>query len=269
MVSIKDLVEKYTKEGYSVQNAEARICQDIILLAISNSTLDKHVTIKGSVVIRSLTGDVRRATQDLDIDFIRYSLSDESIERFIRNLNCIDGIRIYTIGIFEELRQQEYRGKRVNIVIEDNYNNMVKSKIDFGVHKNLSIEQEEYCFDICLQEDKVSLLVNSCAQMMAEKLRSLLKFGIFSTRFKDVFDLMYLKDLVDIYALKKCMATYIYEDTVMRENNIFDVRKRIKSIFDSSQYILNLSNSGKNWLQLPVKDVIQSLKQFFDQNMLE
>jgi hypothetical protein len=38
------------------------------------------VTIKGGVVMRSITGNVRRATQDMDIDFIRYSLSDESID---------------------------------------------------------------------------------------------------------------------------------------------------------------------------------------------
>lgn len=41
------------------------------------------MTIKGSVVMRSITGNVRRATEDLDLDFIRYSLEDESIRYFI------------------------------------------------------------------------------------------------------------------------------------------------------------------------------------------
>ena len=31
--------------------------------------------------------------------------------------------------------------------------------IDIGVHKDLDIEQEEYCFDICFQEDGASLLL--------------------------------------------------------------------------------------------------------------
>lgn len=33
--------------------------------------------------MRSITGNVRRATEDLDLDFIRYSLEDDSIRYFI------------------------------------------------------------------------------------------------------------------------------------------------------------------------------------------
>ena len=45
--------------------AEARVCQDIVLKAISESTMNRNVTIKGGVVMRSITGDVRRATRDI------------------------------------------------------------------------------------------------------------------------------------------------------------------------------------------------------------
>ena len=43
---------------------------------IAGSSLNRNVTIKGGVVMRSKTKNIRRATQDLDIDFIRYSLAD-------------------------------------------------------------------------------------------------------------------------------------------------------------------------------------------------
>lgn len=36
-------------------------------------------------------------------------------------------------------------------------------------------------------------MINSMEQMITEKLRSLLKIGPFSTRYKDIFDIMYLK----------------------------------------------------------------------------
>ena len=42
------------------------------------------------------------------------------------------------------------------------------------------IEQEEYCFDIASNE-----------QMLSEKLWSLLKFGTFSARFKDIYELCF------------------------------------------------------------------------------
>ena len=73
--------------------------------ALSVSTLSRNVTIKGGVVMRGITGDSRRATQDMDIDFIRYSLSDDSIMTFVEKLNCLPGIRIEKIGEIEELRQ--------------------------------------------------------------------------------------------------------------------------------------------------------------------
>lgn len=53
------------------------------------------------------------------------------------------------------------------------------------------MEQEEYCFDITYDDEGASLLINSNEQMLSEKLRSLLKFGIFSTRFKDIYELCF------------------------------------------------------------------------------
>ena len=61
---------------------------------ILTSSLSRNITIKGGVVMRSKTRNIRRATQDLDIDFIRLSLSNEAIDTFISKLNCLDGITL-------------------------------------------------------------------------------------------------------------------------------------------------------------------------------
>lgn len=75
---------------------------------------------------------------------------------------------------------------------------MIEGKIDIGVHKDLDVEQEEYCFDICFQEDGASLLMNSREQIITEKTKSLLRFMTRNTRYKDVFDIYYLKDNVNL-----------------------------------------------------------------------
>ena len=142
--------------------------------------------------MRSLSEDARRATVDLDIDFIRYSLDDVMIRKFIDKINCLDGIDIAVVDAIEELKQQDYRGKRVYVQITDTEGNQLNSKIDFGVHKYLEIDQDEYCFGVCFDEEGASLLINSREQMFAEKIKSLLKFGTYSTRYKDIFDLCYL-----------------------------------------------------------------------------
>ena len=96
-MNLQEGIEKIKKEGYNEANAEARLCQDIILKAISESSLRRNVTIKGGVVMRNLSGSVRRATQDIDLDFIKYSISDESIMAFIGKLNQVEGVEIFTI----------------------------------------------------------------------------------------------------------------------------------------------------------------------------
>ena len=71
-MNLNEMVKIEIANGYSGENAEAKVCQDIILKAISNCSLSNNLTIKGGVVMRGKTGNTRRATQDLDIDFIRY-----------------------------------------------------------------------------------------------------------------------------------------------------------------------------------------------------
>ncbi|WP_199589061.1 MULTISPECIES: nucleotidyl transferase AbiEii/AbiGii toxin family protein [Coprobacillaceae] len=202
---LQSLIATTKEQGYDDENAEAKVCQDIILKAISNTSLRNHATIKGGVVMRNISHNIRRATQDIDIDFIRYSLSDESILEFILKLNNIKEVKISVIGNIEQLKQQDYYGKRVYVCIEDNSGYIIKSKIDFGVHKGLTIDQEEYCFDVCLDENGASLLMNSKEQMFTEKLRSLLKFGTFSRRYKDIFDMCYLIDKLDVNKLQYCL----------------------------------------------------------------
>ena len=88
-MDLREETERIILEGYNEANAQAKLCQDIILKAISDSGMAKNATIKGGVVMRSISGNARRATQDIDIDLIRYSISDESIRSFISKLNCI------------------------------------------------------------------------------------------------------------------------------------------------------------------------------------
>lgn len=45
--------------------------------------------------------------------------------------------------------------------------------------------------------------------MFAEKLRSLLKFGAFSTRYKDIFDLYYLSDKLEPKKLRIALLEFV------------------------------------------------------------
>ena len=42
----------------------------------------------------------------------------------------------------------------------------------------MELEQEEYCFDVCMDDEGASLLKNFREQSVIEKLRALLIFGV-------------------------------------------------------------------------------------------
>lgn len=260
------MTEKYRDAGYSDRNADARVCQDIVLKAIEQSDLGKNVTIKGGVVMRSITGNVRRATEDLDLDFIRYSLEDSGIRYFISKLNCLEGISIEIKGDkIEQLSQQEYNGKRVFIIIRDDMGYLLESKIDLGVHANMDIEQDNYCFDVGMDDEGACLLINSCEQIFAEKLRSLLRFGPLSTRYKDIFDFCYLIDHVNKARLAECLRVYIIEEPSVREETMDSVRRRVSLTFSNRQFRKNVENSGdRNWLQIDVGIAFEMIRKFLE-----
>lgn len=250
-------ISKMRDEGYTEANAQARVCQDIILDGIARGNLSQNVTIKGGVVMRNLSGNVRRATQDIDLDFIRYSLSDAAIERFIEQLEPEKGIKIKVKHPILELNHRDYKGKRVFVDIKDEAGNSFESKIDIGVHNNMDVRQEEYCFDICFQEDRVSLLMNSREQIIVEKLKSFLRFGVRSTRYKDVFDICYLSECADKERLKEYINEYIYKDSSLPVNNIDDVIARIERVFRNTSFINSIEKSKKNWLEISVEEALQ------------
>lgn len=262
-MNLRDEVEKIKSEGYNEANAESKLCQDIVLKAISESGMGRNTTIKGGVVMRSISQNARRATQDIDLDFIRYSISDDSINRFIERLNCLDGLEISIDGKIVELKHQDYKGKRITLRVADTEGTVLSLKMDIGVHTDLSLEQEEYAFDVAFQEDAVSLLINSKAQMITEKLKSLVRFGTRSTRYKDVFDIYFLKDTVNIKQLKDCIRKYIFEDdTLQNVTSMEEVVRRVERVFTSRRYLQELEKSEKNWIGILSQEVMDKDLEF-------
>ena len=263
-MNLRDMMESYRKEGLTQELASARVCQDIVLKAIAQGSLRRNVTIKGGVVMHSITHNNRRATRDIDLDFIQYSLGDDAIRSFIETLNCIPDITLRIDGGIEELKHQDYHGKRIDVAISDQYGTVIKSKIDIGVHKHLEIEQEEYCFDVCMDEEGACLLKNTAEQSFVEKLRSLLIFGVNSRRYKDIYDMFYLKEMVLDEKLRKVVDVLVFKDSGMRENSMDDICRRISAVFKDKQYLSRVSSSRQRWLDGDIHDITDGILNYLE-----
>ncbi len=267
-MDIRTLIKSYLDEGYEQLDAESKVSQDIILSKISKTKFWGHITIKGGVVMHFVSNDLRRATRDLDLDFIKYSLEDNSIINFIDTLDKVnDDIRIKITGKIRTLHHQDYDGKRVNLEISDFYNNKLHTKLDIGVHKQFDIKQEEYCFNLNGMNENVNLIINSKEQIFTEKLKSLLKIGARSTRYKDLFDFYYLINNGNLNKKKllKAIDVLIINDDSMRENNIEEIIKRITTIFNSNNYKRYLSSPKVNWLDITVDEAIDNVIKYLSE----
>ena len=78
-MKLEEYVRKYINEGYALNDARSKVAQDVVLTKICKSNFKNHITIKGGVVMHSISNSIRRATRNLDLDFIKYSLEDEFV----------------------------------------------------------------------------------------------------------------------------------------------------------------------------------------------
>ncbi len=265
-MDLRAIRDAYIDDGLDFQNATARTCRDVILTLIAASRMADHVTVKGGVVMQQISGDKRRATRDIDLDFVRYPMTDGGIRGFIRALCPQDAdVRLEVVGPIEELKHQDYHGKRVRLRITDSAGGSMETKLDLGVHDKLPLEQEELWFDTALQDEGIALMANSKEQVCAEKLRSLMRIGVASTRFKDVFDVYYLlcREGVDAEALDQAMHVLVYDAADMRERSPREARDRLSRILNDRRFRRNLSNARNNWLGANVDKVVSGILRHF------
>lgn len=266
-MNLRQVRDTYIDEGLEFQNATARTCRDVVLTLVSASRMADHVTVKGGVVMQQISGDKRRATRDLDLDFVRYPITEEGISSFIRALCPADSdVRLEIAGPIEDLKHQDYHGKRVHLRITDGSGMAMETKLDLGVHDKLPLEQQELWFDSALSDDGVTLMANSKEQICAEKLRSLMRIGAASTRFKDVFDVYYLlcREGVDADAFDKAMHVLVYDDPDMREGNADETHARLSRVLGDRRFRRNLANARNNWLGANVDKVVAGILQRFE-----
>ena len=252
--------------GYSSDTAQAKVAHDIVLLAMHRCGFKAKSTVKGGVVMSSLTGDIRRATMDMDIDFIGYSISESSGKRFVTRLvKAMPEIQLDMVGASVELKHADYHGRRIYLSVKDSsIRRALRTKIDIGVEKNRDVVQMDFSFKNNSGEGNADLQANSPEQIFAEKLLSLLRHDVSSNRPKDIFDMYYLSGVVDKGLLKKYITLIIYDNPRCRIGNHAEMMRLLGLTFGLMAFSGRLTNVRANWLQLPGEIVLESLMKFLE-----
>ncbi len=249
MKTIEEMIAEYVAKGMTINQAENYVCQWIIMDKISKSQMADRVLIKGGVVMFNSTKNLRRSTIDLDFDFIRYDISNESIKLFVSLLNNYDSFYKVKINKIEPLHQDDYQGKRVMITISDK-TRTIAFKLDVGVHTLLAIEQSSECF--YFDDDKqIMLKVNPPEQMFSEKLLSLAKHGVLSTRYKDIFDMYYFinEKVLKKDVVRKCLELLLIKP-VKGISTIEDICNNVTTVFENDQYNERIRTTKDKWIDV-------------------
>lgn len=264
MINLLELVNKYINDGFNEIYANAKVAQDIILMYLFKSQYRDHITLKGGVVMFNLTNDKRRATIDIDIDLIKIYLADDNLYKIFTS-HKLKGIDIYVnVNEIMDLKHQDYKGKRIPIFIRDTFNNEIETKIDVGVHTEFNIKQDELTFNSYIDDENITLFVNSKEQIFVEKIIPILKFGILSTRYKDFFDIYWLIKNAD---LNKEEILKIMNDKIFcfGINGIYKLEiliNLIDKILSNESYLKKLQEKKNNWIEVDNIELKETILNF-------
>ena len=64
--------------------------------------------------------------------------------------------------------------------------------------------------------------------------------------------------------LIKYIDILIFQDENMRENTLEDVNKRLTNILNNRRFQSRINTANNNWLEIPIKDVIDNVLEYFD-----
>ena len=262
MKKFSDQIVELQKLGYKLAPAQAKVAHDTVLLAMDKCGFKQSSTIKGGVVMSHITNDIRRTTMDMDIAFIKHSISDTSIKRFVRKLNCLPNVRINIFGTIGELLHEDYTGKRLYLDVTDgSIKAPIRMKLDIGVHAH-NIRQRNLVFKLADADEKARLLANTDEQIFAEKLLSLLRHRALSRRPKDVFDMCYLCGRVNKGKLRSCLTALVYNNKKIMPKNKDEVVAVLQSVFSSKPYMMRLGAARANWLEIKPEEATSGIINF-------
>ena len=267
---VKQLVRKYLNFGYDYKTAQNLAAEEIILCKIASSGLAEHVTLKGGIVMYKLTNNSRRATQDIDFDFIRYSIDEESIKTFIGKLSSVnDGIQCSLYKGVVPLNQEDYKGVRIHIMLKDPLGDALKIKLDIGVHTYSAIEQTKLLFAFSHNNNGILLKVNPPEQIFAEKILSLGRLGSLSTRYKDIYDMHYLivNNLLDREKIRIIIGLFL-ASTKRKPNNILDLLSTVENALNDNMFVKEATKPASKWADIDYEEIKNTIVLFVREVLL-
>lgn len=238
-MSLKAKIRNIAKrENISAQVILQNYMFERLLVRLSASEYKEKFVLKGGMLVAAIVGLANRATMDMDTTLKNLPLTSEAILSALEqicDLPLDDGVK-FEIGTVSPIRDDDiYGGYRVMLTAR--FDTLVTPlSIDVSTGDVITPHAVQYSFSEIFDNEKTyELWAYNIETVLAEKVETILRRGVFNTRPRDFYDAYILASTQKFDkgifrdALK---ATTAHRGT---EQQISDVPSIIRNIEDSSE----------------------------------
>ena len=162
-----------------------------LLVRLSASEYKEKFVLKGGILVAAIVGLDNRATMDLDTTLKNLPLTPEAIRSALETVCGVDfddGVS-FEIGTISHIREDDiYGGYRV--MLNARFDTMITPlSIDISTGDAITPHAVQYNFSEIFDDEKsYELWAYNIETVMAEKVETILRRGVFNTRPRDFYD---------------------------------------------------------------------------------
>ena len=201
-MSWKARINRYAAEhNLAPQVVLQNIMMQRFLRRLASSAYREHFVLKGGVLVAAMVGLEYRSTMDIDTTLRHYPMSKETMTRAIQEMIAIDAQddTVFRLVRITDIRQDdEYGGLRVSMLAQCGHLS-VPFSIDVSTGDAITPHPVEMTLPAFLDTyTPVCLLCYNVETVLAEKLETIIRRGILSTRPRDFYDVYILMSMYQV-----------------------------------------------------------------------
>ena len=207
-----------------------------LLVRLSASEYKEKFVLKGGMLVAAIVGLDNRATMDLDTTLKNLPLTPEAIRSALEDICGIaldDGV-VFEIGTISPIREDDIYG-RYRVMLNARFNTLLTPlSIDVSTGDAITPHAVQNNFSEIFDDEKsYELWAYNIETIMAEKVETILRRGVFNTRPRDFYDAYILT------------TTQKYDKAVFNEalNATAKHRGTLEQIADTHEILHNIEES--------------------------
>lgn len=269
----KEIENKYDLNYYEILQ---RYMFERVLERISVSKYQDNFILKGGLLLSAMFGIDNRMTKDMDATITGIDVSKDKMLKVLNeilSLNLKDGVKFDVVDITDIREDDEYGGNKYHIVGKLQ-SLKVNLEIDISTGDKVTPRELKYKYPLIFEDRTIMISSYNIETILAEKIETVLRRGVFNSRMKDFYDMYYfltkLRKEIDINILKEAV------DNTFTKRDSFEYLNDCEQIIDSIignerlERLWNIySNKYKYANGIDINEILNLLKDIIKELNLE